>query len=167
MAFHSVKQHPSDPQHDMLPQLDIPSGESSVYGRPVVLPLQSNPNVAARRRRLVSFGTIILALSSYLWFSVYQRHSYLGFTDDEDSFAKRGPWMILALVLLFLGFAAICAGISIRNAEEESRVRVVRGDSVLGMIAEHDRSAHGWDYTEPTTPQRVWAVKAIAEMDRL
>jgi hypothetical protein len=138
---------------------------AEVQARLAYVPLGSRRRAQVKSGRLVSFGTIIIALAALLWFSVYERHSYLGLDDDEAATAKRGPFFIVAVSLMFLGLAALCAGVSIQREEEEHRVRVVRGDSVLGMIAQHETS--GTEHVEPTTPQRMWAMKAVAELERL
>jgi hypothetical protein len=131
--------------------------------------LATRKNAATQRNRLVGFGVIVISMSALLWFSVYQRHSVIDANPVEDTvIPAKGPWLIVSIVLSFLGIAAICAGFAIKKEEEQTRVRVVRGDSVLEMIAEHDRSNASIDSQgEPTTPQRLWAEKAIAEMDRL
>lgn len=127
--------------------------------------LNTKRSAESQRNRLIGFGTITIALSSLLWFSVYQRHTVLGSPDEEEE-SDRRPWVILGAILSFLEVASICAGVAIRKEEEQNRVRVVRGDSILGMIAEQDKSI-SIDCSEPTTPQRVWAMKAISEMDHL
>lgn len=120
----------------------------------------------SRKNRLFTFGVLITALSSLLWFSVYNRHASLGLSDDEETTIKRGPWLILALVLFLLGLAALAAGLQLKREEDRLKLRILRGDAELGILAEHDESMET-SYTEPTTPQKIWAQKALSELDRL
>jgi hypothetical protein len=141
------------------------------------LPISRNSRnqIIIQRHRLVVFGSVTIGVSFLLWFSVYHRHGLYGPQDvndvseeeeEENQFSSRDPWIILSVVVSFLGIAACYAGLIVKKEEDSNRVRVVRGDSVLGMVAAQGERSNS-PTTEPTTPQRVWAIKAIAEMDRL
>jgi hypothetical protein len=54
----------------------------------------------------------------------------------------------------------------VKKEDDETRIRVVHGDSILGLVADQDGSV-STDHIEPTSPQRSWAIKTISEMDRL
>ena len=122
----------------------------------------SQVSPSSRRNRLILFGSLILVLAALLWFSVYQRHNIW-----SPLHGNRSPWIILGIVVTFLGTAACCAGAAVKKEEDSQAVRVVRGDSILGMVAESAENHGEDDYIEPTTPQRIWAMKAISELDRL
>jgi len=143
------------------PEIDL--GGTTLYPHGIIASRRSS---ATQRRRLIAFGVIVLALSLLMWFSIYQRHSIWGSMDSEKiPETEQRPWLILAMVLTFLGVAAVYAGITLKRDEEETRVRVVQGDAVLGMIAEQGARDQTPEYTEPTTPQRAWAIKALSEVN--
>lgn len=119
------------------------------------------------KARLAVFGTGILVLAALLWFSVLTTHSVLGESKQEQmNSPPPSPWVLLAIVVTFLGTAACCSSFATSINDRQDHVKVVSGDSVLGSFVERVRT-DSLEKFEPTTLQRAWAARAISEMDRL